>query len=36
MLLRTMGQEKPVSCYLLSDLEVCSMTEHKYISRPDV
>ena len=36
MLLRTMGQEKPVSCYVLSDLEVCCLTENKYISLPDV
>lgn len=36
MLLRTMGQEKPVSSYVLSDLEVCGLTENKYISLPDV
>lgn len=36
VLLRTMGQEKPVSCYVLSDLEVCGLTENKYISLPDV
>ena len=36
MLLRTMGLEKPVSCYVISDLEVCGLTENKYISLPDV
>lgn len=36
MLLRTMGQEKPVSCFVLSDLEVSGLTESKYISLPDV
>ncbi|KAL7880597.1 hypothetical protein SRHO_G00028510 [Serrasalmus rhombeus] len=36
VLLRTMGQEKPVSCFVLSDLEVCGLTESKYISLPDV
>ncbi|KAK0147979.1 hypothetical protein N1851_012346 [Merluccius polli] len=36
VLLRTMGQEKPVSCYVLSNLEVCGLTENKYISLPDV
>lgn len=36
VLLRTMGQEKPVSCFVLSDLEVCGLTENKYISLPDV
>lgn len=36
VLLRTMGQEKPVSCFMLSDLEVCGLTENKYISLPEV
>ena len=31
-----MCQEMPVSCYVLSDLEVCGLTENKYISLPDV
>lgn len=36
VLLRTMGQEKPVSCFKLSDFEVRGLTENKYISLPDV
>ncbi|KAJ8356650.1 hypothetical protein SKAU_G00194440 [Synaphobranchus kaupii] len=36
ILLRTMGQEKPMSCYVLSDLEVSGLSENKYISLPEV
>ncbi|KAJ8352164.1 hypothetical protein SKAU_G00236400 [Synaphobranchus kaupii] len=36
ILLRTMGQEKPVSCYVLSDLEVSGLSENKYIGLPEV
>lgn len=35
VLCRTMGQEKRVSCFVLFDLEVFSLTENMYICLPD-
>lgn len=34
ILLRTMGQERPVDSYIVSNLEVCGLEEKEYIDIP--
>ncbi|KAL0153188.1 hypothetical protein M9458_051515 [Cirrhinus mrigala] len=36
ILLRTMGQERPVDSYIVSDLEVCGLEEKEYVDLPKV